>query len=459
MSLKFLTRQKTSKLIQYKFLFIFALSSIFMLPVFSQVKDTLRTQQISDTLKTEDIATDKITDTLKVDTTVIAVPVEDSVLRIRNLNPYFTLHVDSTLQYKFDINKDQSHYFWFLNRPVVGLKIDRNSGLLTFKADKAFFLSGRLKYDVEYKVDLGVQNLDDPKDKIDTSFTILFFSTEIIPSKVKPSVNNVIYVDEGDSINFKLQCEDGNFPIDKISMTSNYPIKTLNVISKCGDDFRWTPPFGFVKSTDTDKQRTVIINFIGINKFNMGDTATIRIIVRENINYPQKILEFNEIVKNVQLYSNRLKATFMELDKNVKRTKSTRTTFDLTSAASSLGGTVFSSLPTDGQKTAGKILPSVGVAMMPVRESVSPIKPAEQNSAALVRNSIKRLEYLLQNNQLVGNKDPLILSKIQKLKDELQQIQVQLIEVPIIEIGDSPEELDRYFNNPKVNRKYRMKKS
>ncbi|MCO5236087.1 MAG: hypothetical protein M9933_07425 [Chitinophagaceae bacterium] len=443
----------------YKFLFILVLSLTCTLPAFSQVKDTLKTTQVTDTLERDTMGIPQVTDTTKLDSVLSPIPVEDSALRIRNLNPYFTLHVDSTLQYKFDINKDQSHYFWFLNKPVVGLKIERNTGLLTFKADKAFFLSGRLKYDVEYKVDLGVQNLDDPKDKIDTSFTILFFSTEIIPSKVKPTVNNVLYIDEGDSINFKLQCEDGNFPIENISMTSNYPLKTLSTITKCGDDFRWTPPFGFVKSTDTDKQRTVIINFIGVNKFNISDTATVRIIVRENINYPQKVLEFEEVKKNVQLYSNRLKATFMELDKGVKRTKGTRTTFDLTSAASSLGGTVFSSLPTDGQKTAGKILPSVGVAMVPVRESVAPPKTAEQNSATLVRNSIKRLEYLLQNNQLVGDKDPQILTKIQKLKDELQQIQVQLIEVPIIEIGDSPEELDRYFNNPKVNKKYRMKKS
>jgi len=39
--------------------------------------------------------------------------------------------------------------------PPVGLKIDKDNGLLHFKADKAFFLSGRLKYDKEYKVILG----------------------------------------------------------------------------------------------------------------------------------------------------------------------------------------------------------------------------------------------------------------------------------------------------------------
>ena len=430
-------------MINNKFAFILVLFIGFALQSFSQITDSLKT----DTAKS---------DTAKSDTLFRTIPQEDSVLRIRNLNPYITLHVDSTLQYKLDINKDQSKYYWFLKNSPVGLKVERNSGLLTFKAEKAFFLSGRLKYDLDYKVDLGVQNLDDPKDKIDTSFTLLFFNTEIIPSKIKPSVNNILYVDEGDSVSFKVQCEDGNFPIQNITMTSNYPVKTIGTVTKCGDDFKWSPPFGFVKPSDKDKQREVIV---GANKFNVRDTATIRIVVKENINYPQKVLEYNEIVRSIQNYSNRLKATFMELDKKIKSTRGTRTTFDLTSAASSLGGTVFSSLPTDGQKTAGKILPSVGVAMVPVKESVSPVKKEEQNSATLVRNSIKRLDYLLQNNILVGEKDPELLNKSFKLRDELKQIQLQLIEVPVVEFGDSPEELDKYFNNPKVAKKYRMRKS
>ena len=97
--------------------------------------------------------------------------------------------------------------------------------------------------------------------------------------------------------------------------------------------------------------------------------------------------------------------------------------------------------------------------MVPVKESVSPVKKEEQNSATLVRNSIKRLDYLLQNNVLVGEKDPELLNKSFKLRDELKQIQLQLIEVPVVEFGDSPEELDKYFNNPKVAKKYRMRKS
>jgi hypothetical protein len=40
-------------------------------------------------------------------TDTVPVPDTDSILRITNLNPYFTLHVDSSLIYKLDINKDE----------------------------------------------------------------------------------------------------------------------------------------------------------------------------------------------------------------------------------------------------------------------------------------------------------------------------------------------------------------
>ncbi|HEY4936768.1 MAG TPA: hypothetical protein VII44_09315, partial [Puia sp.] len=81
----------------------------------------------------------------------------------------------------------------------------------------------------------------------------------------------------------------------------------------------------------------------------------------------------------------------MELDKKVKNTKTTRTTFDMTSGSTALSGTVFSSLTTASAQTIGKILPSAGMALVPVKEAVAPQKTAEQNSASLVRSSIKRL--------------------------------------------------------------------
>jgi len=123
-----------------------------------------------------------------------------------------------------------------------------------------------------------------------------------------------------------------------------------------------------------------------------------------------------------------------------------------------LGGTVFSSLPNEGQRTTGKILPSVGIAMVPVKEATAPNSSYEQNTATLIRSSIKRLEYALQDNQLNGVRDVDILNKSRKLKEELKQMQVQLIDIPYTEDAADEKELDDYFNNPKVNKKYKPKK-
>ena len=95
--------------------------------------------------------------------------------------------------------------------------------------------------------------------------------------------------------------------------------------------------------------------------------------------------------------------------------------------------------------------------MVPVKEAVAPNKNYEQNSASLVRNSIKRLQYLLNDNTLIGDKDPDIVKKMNKLKDELKQTQTALIDVPVIEDNTDNEDLDKYFNSPKVNKKYRLK--
>jgi hypothetical protein len=153
-----------------------------------------------------------------------------------------------------------------------------------------------------------------------------------------------------------------------------------------------------------------------------------------------------------------LKYAFVQLDKKVKSNKGTRTTFDMTTASTALGGTVLSSAAATGAQTAGKILPSAGVALVPVKETVAPQKVAEQNSASLVRSSIKRLEYQLHENTLSGERDPDIVKKINKLKDEMKQIQIQLIEVPIDEnMNMSEEQLNDYFNSNKVNKKYKLK--
>ncbi|HXB44802.1 MAG TPA: hypothetical protein VNV85_12115 [Puia sp.] len=383
---------------------------------------------------------------------------EDSSLRIRNLNPYFTLHVDSTLNYHLEINKDPSHYFWFLKNSPVGLKINKDNGLLTFRAEKSYFLSGKLKYDYDYKVTIGVQNLNNPAERIDTSFTILFFTTEIAPSRVKASVSSTLYIEEGDTINFRIECEVGSFPIEHIAFFSNIPIKDYSEVKKCDDEFKWSPSFDFVKETDSAKQKFLLLSFIGSDKFFNKDTCNVKIYVKDALNFPVALVDYDKVAKRYSTYILQLKYAFVQLDKKVKKTKKTRTTFDMTTAATALGGTIFSSASSVGAQDAGKILPSAGVALVPVKETVSPPMTAEQNSASLVRSSIKRLEYTMTENGLVGEKDMDIVKKTAKLKEELKQTQIQLIDVPIDETNNMTEEqLDEYFNSPKVNKKYRLK--
>jgi hypothetical protein len=383
---------------------------------------------------------------------------EDTVLRIRNLNPYFTLHVDSTLIYKLEINKDASQYFWYIKNSPIGVRVNKDNGLLSFKAEKSYFLSGKLKYDNPYKVSLGVQSLNNPNERVDTSFTIVFFTTDIIPSHVKPTVSSTLFIEEGDTISFKVECEEGSFPIQDINFFSNISIKNNTIVKKCDDDFTWSPPYDFVRETDSSKQKLLILSFVGSNKFLIHDTAVVRIFVKDALNYPVISKEFARTFKDVSTYVLRLKYAFVQLDRSVKKTKSTRTTFDLTTATTALSGTVLSSESNTGAQNAGKILPSAGLTLVPVKETVAPQQTAEQNSAALIRSAIKRLQFTQQENSLNGEKDPDILKKIATLKNELKQTQIQLIDVPIDENTNmSEEQLNAYFDNPKVNKKYRLK--
>ena len=435
--------------------FKFLLSSVFLLFLVAAAKSQQTDssfRQKSDTI----IVPETDTVHLPPEDTIFLRPV-DTTLRIKNFSPYFTLHVDSTLDYQFEINRNPVNYYWYLKNPPVGLKINKDNGDLHFKAEKSFFLSGKLKYDIQYKVRIGVQNLDDPSDRMDTAFSILFYNTDIIRSVIKPTVSNDLSIDEGDTLNFKLQCEQGSFPLESITYYCNYPIRSTTPIASCGDQFTWVAPFDFIKEDENVKQKSLIIKFIGVDKFYNRDTAEVKVIVNQAINYPRRLMEYSKLDSTIQIYILQLKATFRELDKKIKHTKNTRTTFDLTSASTSLGGTVFSSMDAPDMKTTGKILPSVGVALVPVKEAVAPNKNDELNAASLVRNDIKRLQYLLTNNALVGDKDPEIVNKTAKMKDELQQIQLQLIDVAIVDDTRNKEELDEYFNNPKVNRKYRLK--
>lgn len=383
---------------------------------------------------------------------------QDTVLRIIDLNPFFTLHVDSTFNYQLQTNKSSENYFWYLKNSPVGLRLNKETGVVSFKADKSYFLSGKLNYDVHYKVMVGVQNIHDPKEKVDTNFTIVFYNTEIIPSRVKPTITNSITVEEGEPVNFKVFCENGSFPIENIITLTSIPISKYQVVQNCGDEFSWTPSYDIVKESDPGKEKVLNLQFVGSTKFQARDTATVKLIVKDALNYPIANEEFYQTVRNVNRYVLQLKYTFLQLDKSLKKTKSARTTFDLTSASTSLTGTVMATSSNLNTQRNGKILPSVGLALVPIKEASVPNKPVDQNQAALIRTSIKRLEYMVQDNQQIGLKDPEVIRKNNKLKDELKQVQVQLIEVPIEITNDfTEEELNRYFNSPKVNKKYRLK--
>lgn len=386
-------------------------------------------------------------------------PKIDSSLRIVNLSPFITLHVDSTMNYQLAVNRVAGKYFWYLRNAPVGLKINKDNGNLTFKAEKSLFLSGKLLYDKEYKVKLGVENFNDPKERLDTVFTITFYNTDIVPSRIKPSVSSPLTVDEGDTISFKVQCDNGSFPIEQITFFTNTPLKNYTLVKKCDDDFTWTPPFDFVKETDSAKVKVLFLSFVGVTKFHIADTATVRIIVKDALDYPRALLDYQMISKNIRTYILQLKFSFIQLDKSVKSTKKTRTTFDITSSTTALTGSILSSSANNDTQKFGQVLPSVGISLVPIKEALSPQRIMEQNQAALVRSAIKRLDYMLGDNALISDRDPDIVKKINKLKDELKQIQIQLIDLPI-EMSNSmtEEELNKYFNSPKVQKKYRLKK-
>lgn len=383
----------------------------------------------------------------------------DSVLRIMNLSPFFSLQADSTLTYDFKINRPMDQYFWYLKSAPVGLRIDKNTGILFFRADKNLFKSGRLKFDIPYKVEFGVQNLRNASERIDTSFNLLFFSTEINITRLKPTVGNFVQLEEGDTIRFRVQCEEGTFPMDQITINANQPITNFKPVKKCNDEFEWAVPYDFIREGDTTKQKVLLLQFIGTDTFRNTDTATVRLYIKPGVNYPQKLMEYKLIADEIKKYIKDLKLTFFILSNEIEQTKKNRTYFDIGSSSTAMFGTILStSAQSNGAKNFGKVLPSLGLTLVPIKETVSPNKVQEQNMASQVRGTIKRLEFMLSEYSLVGEKDIDILNKTRKLKDELKQSQLQLIDLPLVEFNPkyTQEDAEKYFNNPKVNKKYKM---
>ncbi|MFN5423615.1 MAG: hypothetical protein ACK5AO_10140 [bacterium] len=415
-------------------------------------------------IPTPDTTTKKTdTSTINVDTTVLGTEIKadpDSILRIINLNPFFTLQVDSTLVYDFQINKPTQGYFWYLKNAPIGVKIERNTGLLSFKADRSYFKSGKLKYDTPYNIEMGVQNLKDANERFESNFTLLFYNTEVIVTKLTPTVGNMMMVQEGDSIHFRVQCEEGTFPVEQITINTNEPISNFKTVKNCNDEFIWKIPYDFIRDNDTARQKLLMLQFIGSDKFQNKDTATVRLYIKPGVNYPEKIQEHQIVENEIKKYVNNLKLTFFVVSSNINQTKKTRTGFDISGSSTAMLGTILSTAGgSESAKNIGKVLPSIGLTLVPVKEAVAPQKVQEQNTASQIRSTIKRFEYMLSDNTLIGERDPDILVKTKKLRDELKQSQMQLVDLPMLEMDPrySQEEAEKYFNNPKVSKKYKLK--
>jgi hypothetical protein len=295
----------------------------------------------------------------------------------------------------------------------------------------------------------------DPADKIDTTFSISFYNTEIIPSKLKLSVLGPLGIEENEKLTFRVQCENGTFPIENILFSSSVPINEYTAVAGCGQEFSWTPNYDFVK----EGEKSVTLMFSGSTRYRQWDSVAIRVSVKNALNYPLANAEYEAVAKNIRSYVLQLKFVFLQLDKKLKRVKSFRTGFDLSSAGSATAGTILSTSSSESSKKTGRILPSIGVALVPIKEATAPNKTVEQNQASQIRTAIKRLDYMITDNVLAGDHDPEITRKTQKLKEELKQVQVQLVDIPVELTGNmTEEELNNYFNSPKVNKKYRLKK-
>ncbi len=385
----------------------------------------------------------------------------DTALRITNFSPFFSLHVDSSLNYKFQINKDPKKYYWYLKDAPPGFKLNEANGTLSFRTTKSLFLSGRLKYDREYPVKFGIQSLSNPNDKLDTTLNVIFYSTDVVYPKIKPSVVSPVTINEGDRLSFNVLCENGNFPIEKILMSSDISIGNFKLPKTCDDNFEWVPGYDFVTEKDAKGERIVNLEFIGTTNFNFADTARVRVVVKDGLNYDIATKEYNDALNLMKIWILRYKYTFYQLDKKIKKTKGWRSGFDITTASTTLTGTVLATTAdkedTKKQNT-GKILPSIGVVAMPVKEAAAPQKTTEQNQATLLRVNIKRLDYMITENQISGSRDPFINAKTETLRKELRQSQDQLREVPT-EMSErvSEKQLKDYFDNPRVQKKYRFR--
>ncbi|MCH5689192.1 hypothetical protein LWM68_36085 [Niabella sp. W65] len=139
--------------------------------------------------------------------------------------------------------------------------------------------------------------------------------------KIKPSVVSPVTINEGDRLSFNVLCENGNFPIEKILMSSDISIGNFKLPKTCDDNFEWVPGYDFVTEKDAKGERIVNLEFIGTTNFNFADTARVKVVVKDGLNYDIATKEYNDALRLMKIWILRYKYTFYQLDKKIKKQK------------------------------------------------------------------------------------------------------------------------------------------
>src|SRR6185312_11233156 len=104
---------------------------------------------------------------------------------------------------------------------------------------------------------------------------------------------------------------------ESITYYSNYPIRSTTPVTRCGDQFTWVAPYDFIKDDEKINERQLQIKFVGIDKFFNRDTAIVNVLVKQTINYPYRMMQYNKISDDIERYIVQLKNTFRSLDQKV----------------------------------------------------------------------------------------------------------------------------------------------
>ncbi len=104
-------------------------------------------------------------------------------------------------------------------------------------------------------------------------------------------------------------------------MSSDISIGNFKLPKTCDDNFEWVPGYDFVTEKDAKGERIVNLEFIGTTNFNFADTARVKVVVKDGLNYDIATKEYNDALRLMKIWILRYKYTFYQLDKKIKKQK------------------------------------------------------------------------------------------------------------------------------------------